>query len=220
MVLKLGVTRILAFGDSMTAGTTNPPFTFRAIDAGLAQSYPYKLQALLAARYTTQTIAVLNAGIAGKQVVANDERSRLAHEIALATPDLVLLMEGANDLNNIAPLPGTNAGVDATTGGLEDMVRDTLARGLPVFVATLPPQRENGRNAGGFSLLPKYNNDLKAMATKKGATVVDVNAQFPLALIGQDGLHPTEPGYDRMAEIFLDAIKQKYETTASSSLRP
>ena len=36
---------------------------------------------------------------------------------------------------------------------------------------------------------------------------MDVNGQFPDSLIGQDGLHPTEEGYQRIAEVFLDAMK-------------
>ena len=54
------------------------------------------------------------------------------------------------------------------------------------------------------------------MAGKKGAIVVDVNAQFQLGLIGQDGLHPTELGYQRLADIFLEALKQQ----ARSRRRP
>ena len=58
----LGVTRILAFGDSMTAGTTSPAAVISALTAGLSQSYPAKLQDLVTARYTGQTVTVLNAG--------------------------------------------------------------------------------------------------------------------------------------------------------------
>jgi lysophospholipase L1-like esterase len=200
----------------MTAGTTSPTVSFRAFDAGLAQSYPFKLQTLLAARYAGQNVTVSNAGIAGKYTW--EDRSRLAKAIADTSPELLLFMEGANDLNSIVG-PGTNAAVDAAVGNMEDMVRDTAARGVPILLMTLPPQRAGGRNAGGVPYLGKYNNDLKTMAAKKGATILDVNAQLPLALIGQDGLHPTEPGYQFLAEILFDAIKQKYEVSASAARR-
>jgi lysophospholipase L1-like esterase len=49
------------------------------------------------------------------------------------------------------------------------------------------------------------------MAATKGATFVDVFAQFDLSLIGQDGLHPTEAGYDRLATIFQSAISNAFE---------
>ena len=60
-------------------------------------------------------------------------------------------------------------------------------------------------------LVPKYNNEVKMMAGKKGATLVDLNTMVPLSLIGQDGLHPTEAGYEMMAGIFFDVIRGKYE---------
>jgi lysophospholipase L1-like esterase len=126
-------------------------------------------------------------------------------------------MEGANDLNSIAGLPSTNAAVDATVGSMEDMVRDTVGRGIPVILATLPAQRLPKGLAA--NLLPRYNAGLKTMASKKGATIVDINALLSPSLIGQDGLHPSEPGYQRMAEIFLDAIKQQYEVSPSVASR-
>src|SRR5262245_40005464 len=119
---SLKVTRILTFGDSMTAGTVSPALTLHALDAGLPQSYPYKLQTLLAARYTAQTLSVFNAGIAGNR--ASQDRSRLGRSINESAPEVVILMEGANDLNSIVG-PSINAGVDATVAAMEDMVRDT-----------------------------------------------------------------------------------------------
>jgi lysophospholipase L1-like esterase len=193
----------------MTAGTVSPAAQFLGLDAGLAQSYPFKLQAMLSARYSAQTVTVANAGWAGRR--ASEDRSRLASAIRDASPELVLLMEGANDLNSIAGQPGTNAGVDATVGHLEDMVRDTVGRSIPVLLATLPPQRPPKGTAA--DLLPRFNSGLKAMAEKKGATIIDVNQLLPASFIGQDGLHPTEAGYQQLAEIMFDAIKTRYEVT-------
>ena len=197
----------------MTAGTVSPTAAFRAFDAGLAQSYPYKLQTLLAARYSAQSVAVFNAGFAGRK--AAEDRSRLARSISETSPELLLLMEGANDLNTIIP-PAINAGVDATVAAMEDMVRDATGRSIPVLVATLPAQRPP--KGGAVDFLPRYNDGLKTMASKKGATIVDINALLSPTLIGQDGLHPSEPGYQRMAEIFLDSIRQQYEVSPPTAL--
>ncbi len=210
---SLRITRILAFGDSMTAGTVSPQFTFQAIDAGKPESYPFKLQTLLAARYSAQSVAVFNAGFAGRK--AAEDRSRLARSISETSPELLLLMEGANDLNTIIP-PAINAGVDATVAAMEDMVRDATGRSIPVLVATLPAQRPP--KGGAVDFLPRYNDGLKTMASKKGATIVDINALLSPTLIGQDGLHPSEPGYQRMAEIFLDSIRQQYEVSPPTAL--
>jgi lysophospholipase L1-like esterase len=209
----LGITRILAFGDSMTAGTTSASLPIAALTAGLSQSYPFKLQALVTERYTTQSVVVLNDGIAGNLAV--NDVDRFDDSLSEAKPELVVLMEGANDLNQ----PGVNNDdVNAAVNALEDMVRAARFRGTAVMLATLPPQRPGpGSKATDPSLLARYNSNVRTMAGRKEAQLIDVNALFPLGLIGQDGLHPTEAGYQRLAEIFLDAIKAKYE--APTALR-
>jgi lysophospholipase L1-like esterase len=198
----LNVTRILAFGDSMTAGTTSPVVSLFALDAGIPSSYPFKLEALETERYSAQSITVLNAGEAGRK--AKDDRERLADAIKQSSPQVVLLLEGANDLNSGETIRQT---VDA----LEDMVRDTQALGITVLLSTLPPQRPGQKNTGNAAVIPALNDAIRVMAGKKGATLVDLYAQFPIELIGQDGLHPTEDGYEKFAEIFQAAIAAKWE---------
>ncbi len=214
---RIGVTRVLAFGDSLTAGTTSPPLNALvfALDAGLPRSYPFKLQALMTARYTDQTVEVFNTGIAGRR--AADDRERFNAALSEARPGIVLLMEGANDLNApFAAGEGVNDRIRTTVSALEDMVRDASFRGVPVMLATLPPQRAGGRSAGAAAFLTRYNDALKAMAAAKGAEIVDVFAQFPLTDIGEDGLHPTEAGHTRMAAIWLEALKARFETAAAA----
>ena len=212
----LGITRILAFGDSMTAGTVSAPLptVFSLLDAGPAVSYPFKLQSLAMSRYTAQAITVLNAGRAGESVTDSTTAGRFAGALSEAKPEVLLLMEGANDLNGLTP------SVSATVNAMEDMVREAQRRGIFVMLATIPPQRPGpGSKATTPDLLSRYNAGLRTIAAKKaaeGAQLIDANALFPVSLIGQDGLHPTEAGYDRLAEIFLDAIKTKYEKPPST----
>jgi lysophospholipase L1-like esterase len=207
----LGVTRILAFGDSMTFGRTEPPVSsLRPLDAGMSQSYPYKLQTLFEKRYTAQSIQVFNLGIPGN--LASQDRERFSREISNTKPEVALLLEGANDLNQpFAAGEGVNERISKTVAALEDMVRDAGFRGLTVFLGTLPPQRPGGSRAGAASFLTRFNDAVEAMAQKKGAQIVDFESQLPLSLIGADGLHPTEEGYQRMAEIWLEALKTRYE---------
>jgi lysophospholipase L1-like esterase len=177
------------------------------LTAGPPQSYPFKLQDLTTARYTGQTITVLNAGKAGEHVVGAASLERFNHELSDNTPDLVLLMEGANDLNDTHEM--VNAAITSIVGTLEEMVKEAGRRRIPIMVATLPPQRPP-RAASSF--IGRFNDAVKVMAAKKGGILVDVGAAMPLALIGQDGLHPTEEGYQRIAEIYLDAIEHGYES--------
>jgi lysophospholipase L1-like esterase len=218
----LKVTRIVAFGDSITEGTTSPAVQTLTLDAGKPDSYPYKLQVLETARYSAQTITVINAGSAGKR--AQEDRGRLSDALSAAQPEVLLLMEGTNDLG-LLTLPGLSNkaiqdGITATVNAMEDMVRDAQRRGVAVFVATILPQRAS--RASGAALVAPYNTALKAMIAKKGATLVDANAQFPLDMIGQDGLHPTDAGYGKLAEIFQTALANVYEVPpgGTSSIRP
>jgi acyl-CoA thioesterase-1 len=204
----LGVTRILAFGDSMTAGTTSAAVIPPALTAGPPQSYPAKLQDLVSGRYTGQAITVLNAGKPSEHVYDAATLARFNHEVSDASPNLILLMEGANDLNDAGD--ALNDTIATTVGTLEEMVKEAGRRHIPIMVATLPPQRLP--KGHGAPYIGRFNDAVKTMAAKKGGILVDVNARLPDALIGQDGLHPTEEGYQRIAEIFLDAMKSAYET--------
>ena len=208
----LAIARILSFGDSMTAGTTSPTYVPFRLTAGLTQSYPYKLQALLTARYSAQAVMVANAGRAGENVADSRTRARFADALSEAMPEIAILMEGANDLNS---LRNGMSNVTPIMAAMEDLVRDATGRGIAVFLATIPAQRPGQKNTQKADLVDKYNAELKAMASNKGATLVDVNALLPLSFIGQDGLHPTEEGYGRLAEIFLDAIKAQYEISTT-----
>jgi acyl-CoA thioesterase I len=208
---KLSVSRILAFGDSMTYGSSSPPVSLRfTLTAGIPTSYPFRLEQMEGARYTAQTITVMNAGIGGETTASG--RARFSGVFSEATPDLLILMEGANDLNQYSA--GGLTDVSPIVASLEDMVREAGSRGAKVMVATLPPQRDGGSRAGAGPLLGKYNTQVKAMAAKNAITLVDVNAEFPLSMIGQDGLHPTDDGYAKLAQIFAAVINAHWEVTA------
>jgi lysophospholipase L1-like esterase len=215
----LRVTRILGFGDSMTEGVDSPPLPSltwaMTLDAGRSQSYPFKLQTLITQRYTAQTVNVYNAGWAGRQ--AREDAGRFDDAVSDAQAELVLLLEGVNDLNapRIAP-EGDNARIRATVDALEEMVKAAGRRNAHVMIGTLPPQRAGGSKAGSVDLVPAFNAAVREMAAKKGAEIVDTGS-LPLSLIGSDGLHPTEAGYQRLAEIWMDAIRARYEQAPASN---
>ena len=115
-------------------------------------------------------------------------------------------MDGANDL-----LFFHRRGVSRVVGGIEDMIKEARSRGVTVIVASLPPQRAGGLRAEGEPYLAETNAQLRATAAEEGAGFVDVNAQLDLSFVGQDGLHLTEAGYARLAEIFAGAIRAAFE---------
>ena len=205
---RVAKTRFVAFGDSLTEGTVSAPVTLRLVD--IPYSYPAKLQDMLRARYTAQPeIVVANEGRAGESAV--DGRPRLIDAIRADNPEVLILMDGANDL-----LFYHSRGISRVVGGVEDMIKEARGRGVQVIVASLPPQRAGGLRAEGEPYLAETNAQLRKTAADEGAGFVDVNAQMDLSFVGQDGLHLTEAGYVRLAEIFAGAIRAAFELPPAS----
>ena len=196
-------TRFLAFGDSLTEGKLSLTLD-RLIDSP-AHSYPAKLLRLLSDRYSSQQIVVINEGFGGERV--DESRSRFRAALSQHRPQAVLLMHGVNDLN------GTATGkVQAAVDGLEELIKEGRDAGVAVFVATLPPLGP-GPKAGCPECVEPFNERLARVAAAKQATLVDVYAAWGgrTGLMGADGIHPTEAGYEVIAAAFFEAIRRVLE---------
>lgn len=198
----LSQTRFMAFGDSLTEGKLSLTVTM-LIDAP-AHAYPTKLLAALAERYPDQQIAMINEGAGGER--ASESLPRFNGALSMHRPEAVLLMHGVNDLNAVGT-GITQAAVDA----LEELVKEAKNRGLTVLVATLPPLREP--KAGCPECVDSFNSRLRSVAAAKGAVLVDVHAAWGdgSGLMGADGVHPTEAGYEVIAAAFFEAIRRTIE---------
>jgi lysophospholipase L1-like esterase len=237
---RLDATRFVAFGDSITAGTLPADCGMSMDNCAIATltseaqrqlalqrmfenleespaAYPRVLEALLAERYPSQSVVVANAGIGGEMVSVG--RARLVMPGTLdADQQVLLLMEGANDLNKVNPP------VDAIADDLRMMVREGVRRGMTVFLGTLLPERPNACRAGDFcdgvDDTVRLNTRLRAIAQGEGATLVDLYGAFAGqtdTLLSLDGLHPNELGYRKMAELFFAAITQQLEHPSTVS---
>ena len=209
---RLSRTKFLAFGDSFTAGEVTNPVAIS--QSGIhklivvpASSYPSVLQSQLRSTYPSQSgsITVQNAGEPSERIL--DGNQRFPGVFDAARPEVVLLMEGVNGLPQVGP--------DISTGIMRIMVQHAKTGGARVFVGSMIPQVA-GRPRGTTPVaeLLAYNNTLQIMSTQEGVTYVDLyNAMLPEAatLIGSDGLHPTESGYRRIADIFFGAIRRELE---------
>jgi lysophospholipase L1-like esterase len=202
----------MAFGDSITAGTVT---TFNGLlrITIAPQSYPYKLKDLLADRHADQQIEVYNEGSPNEW--AADGVTRLPERLTEDSPQVLLLLEGVNDINS-------GAGVDDTIANLQTMIGEAHNRGLVVFVGTLLPQRAGSQRAYAPGLIQPFNEQLKAMVAANDATLVDLYTPFAadLSLLGPDGLHPTAAGYTKMAEIWADAIDEVLEAPVTTVKAP
>lgn len=211
LVPRLKGTKIVAFGDSITAGEVSPPVqtSIRYLDA--ANSYPSVLRQLLQERYTSQQIVVINEGNPGEQVLGTGSSSngegrieRLALE---HRPDVLIVLEGVNGLSV------SNA--EDISAGLRRGVRRARAAGVPlILLSTILPGVPGRPKAPDPAAVEILNAELRFWAGLEGAVLVDmfahINPQRDL-LIGQDGLHPTVAGYAKMAEVFRDVTQSTFE---------
>ena len=209
---RISRTRFLAFGDSFTAGeVTNPiassPTLIRTQVVVPGASYPSVLQSQLQSAYRSQSssITVINSGQASERILDGLERFPSAFQSSQA--EVVILMEGVNGLPQVGP--------DISTGVMRIMVQTAQDGRARVFVGSMIPQvAGRPRATTPVSELLAYNNTLQIMSTQEGITYVDLyNRMMPDAatLIGSDGLHPTEAGYRRIAELFFEAIRTQLE---------
>jgi lysophospholipase L1-like esterase len=202
---KLVATSFVAFGNSVTEGKN-------AFSQPSQINYPATLQTMLVARYATQAqiISVRNEGRGGESVITGSDRIEAV--LDTSHPEVLLLEEGVNDLLGGDPLK-----VDEVIEALRDIVQKAKARGIPpvrVFLATLVPGRPDQRRSGAVPLISPTNDKIRALAASEGVTLVDLYQGFggsPDPYIDEDGLHPTDAGYRKIAEIFFDAIRATLE---------
>lgn len=211
----IGITRFVAFGDSITSGVLSgfdPSFLYD----DLPGSYPSRLLAVLRRTYPAQAgfITVVNEGIPGER--AADGRRRIQTVLARHTPGAVLLLEGINDMSN-------GASPSQAASSVLDIVRITQQFGVPVLLGLMPqtyatvyPNGET-RDHAAANIRP-FNDLLRAAVTGvPNVHIVDLYSAFGTnrALMGNDGLHPSPEGYEVMAATFMRAIERAFPVRGS-----
>ncbi|MEK6630721.1 MAG: HYR domain-containing protein, partial [Acidobacteriota bacterium] len=93
---ELTATRFMAFGDSLTEGQQVLALPFLVVVPN--EAYPFRLNILMSARYEDQTIVVDNEGKSGEWI--SDGLARLPGVLTARNPQVLLLLDGANDLLN------------------------------------------------------------------------------------------------------------------------
>jgi lysophospholipase L1-like esterase len=210
----IGVTRIVAFGDSITWGaysSFDPRFLFAAANGG----YVERLQAGLNTHHAPQQFVVFNEGVPGEWVTAPGTLTRLRNAVASRQAQAVLLLEGINDLNN-------DVSVSRTVSGLGQLVNAATSMGVPVVLATMFQTYQSTSPDGvvrtnAASLVPTYNAQIRQLAA--GRMNVHVLDLEPImrnrAYVGNDGLHLTDAGFEVMASAFMGAIETAFPVRGS-----
>jgi lysophospholipase L1-like esterase len=227
----ISLTRFVAFGDSLTWGQDgqddgNAPLRFKPF-VQVSVTYPARLLQDLDARYTTQTaqISVANEGCQGESASADkvspcgaaNAQSRLGRLLDTGNFDTVLIMEGSNDVNLI---PGDFNVEGRALSALQTMIE--YAKGVAhvhPYLATLPPMNPGAPRATGAAYVNDFNVHLAALANSEAIPLVDVNANISLNLLAPDGLHLRQEGYDKIAQVFRDALAATAEVPVKTTSR-
>jgi len=232
-VPRISATRFMAFGDSMTEGFLQSCPGSRTIGRSLssilndmlslrtvrppgysAVSYPVKLQSMLSLRYAAQSIAVINEGSGGETAAFG--ATQFPGVLNQDQPQVVLLLEGINDIHQSVP---QSSGIAVVTSSLRSMVQEAKRRGIFVFLATLLPERKGSCRSidwdvDGVEDVVPADTQIRSLALSENVPLVDMYPAFEPSLdtlIGPDGLHPSEAGYQKMADLFYAAITQRLE---------
>lgn len=176
--------RILAFGDSLTAGFSLAP----------ADSFPAQLEKALKER--GQTVEVINAGVSGDTTAAALERFEWA---VPAQIDAAIVELGANDaLRGLSPA--------AARRNLDAIISRLKARGIPVLLAGMLAPRNLGADytrefdAIYAELAQKHQVILYPFFLEGVAMRPDLN-------LG-DGMHPTARGVAAIVRGILPAVEE------------
>lgn len=198
---------LVALGDSITDGITSTADADRRWPDVLAD----RLRAAARSGADTPRYGVVNAGISGNQVLADDPRRGAAgvHRFdrdVLARPGVkaVVIDLGINDILRNPRL----ADPDAVVAGLRTLVDRAHAHGIKVIGSTLTPFRgHRGYGADREDVRRRINEAIRAGGVYD--TVVDFDQALrdpydPRSLGPEydsgDHLHPSDLGYRRMAE--------------------
>lgn len=166
---------LLAFGDSLTQGVGVPP----------AESYPAVLARLSGRR-------VINAGVSGE--VTEQGRARFGALLEQTRPDLVLLLEGGNDiLRNLDPA--------RTQANLAAMIEQAQAQGVQVVLIAVPGKRLFSDAAPFYSALAEQYG-----LVLEDALIADLLRQRKYK---SDSLHFNRAGYRVMAESLHERLVEE-----------
>ncbi len=179
--------RVVALGDSLTAGYGLPP----------SEAFPAQLEVALKAR--GHDVVVENAGVSGD--TATQGLARLDWSVPQGTQAVIVAL-GANDM--LRGLPP-----EVTRTALNNIVVRLKARGLPVLVSGMRAAPNLGE-----SYRARFDAIYPELAEKQQ---VRLHPFFLEGVAGSpnlnqpDGLHPTGKGVARMVEGILPDVEQLVE---------
>ncbi|XP_078352844.1 uncharacterized protein LOC144637657 [Oculina patagonica] len=207
--------RILAFGDSLTKGRID-------LNQALGRPYIIHLSKLLRENHPNASFEVDNKGIYG-ELVCGQMTERLPKVLKEYGPyDLVIILGGTNDIIE------AKKGLEETLfEGIKRLHGDVTGQGAKCIALTMPETDVYFKDFGkkGLSWVKEEGENIRLIVNDKlrrsvkecGDNVIlcDLAKKFPqqglsdedLEKFWSDGLHFTEEGYNKMAEIIYEDMK-------------
>jgi len=185
-------TTYVAFGDSITEGFGDDPNRAE-------KGWPPRLEALL--QQNGRSADVRNEGRSGE--TTGEGLSRIENELRPGD-DVLLLMEGTNDIGN------QNVSLETIVFNLNRMAKKAEARGMTVVHATVLPR--HGSNFDSTNVVTgDFNGQVRDLAWSTERRLADPFEVFfhltpNFGQLYSDKLHPNTAGYDRLARIFADLL--------------
>ena len=179
--------RIVAFGDSLTAGLGVSP----------DQSYPAQLQRRL--REAGYSYEVINAGVSGDTTTGG--LRRLAW-VLKSRPSMVILELGANDGLRGQPLSLMASNLTKIIDGLQEAGVEVVLAGMQI-----PPNYGLDYTTGFASLFEQLARDHSVTLIPFFLEGVAARKELNQA----DGIHPTAEGYQIVAQTVFDVIEPLIE---------
>ena len=194
-------TAYIAFGDSITAGVYDD-------DSRTELGYPPRLEALLQGAGIDAVVE--NYGKGGEDTGQALERINSVLNEAALSGDVLILMEGTNDISRGIP-------PETTRFHLNDMAERAERRGMTVIHATAIPRLPDARFDAQNITNTWLNQHIRDMAGRRERKLADPYELFSVIpdlftryyYQGNDDPvgHPIAAGYDLLAQIFFDVIR-------------
>ena len=183
-------TTYVAFGDSITAGVG---------DETKRGGYPARLQDILS---RSASVEVRNEGLPGEETSGGVTR---INRVLREGDDVLLLMEGTNDVNKIS--------VETITANLAEIARRAAEHGLRTVHATPIPRHPAASNDGKNIVTGQLAAAVRELAFSQQRSLVDPfevffneTPNFQTLYADGDKVHPKAAGYDLLARVFADVL--------------
>lgn len=202
ITIMAALVTIVALGDSTTAGTPGHKSPIEAPPNGsgnVESQYAYWLMR------THPDWRVLNRGVNGER--SDQIRARFARDAAQATPAVVVIIAGVNDLYQGRSAKSVQRELEAMYTAARTAKIVVVAGSIIPFNAATPDQ--NAR-------MHAVNDWIRDYAARHDGNVVFCDTRAASAAPGQpdrlvsspDDLHPSPDGYKRMAAALEPAIER------------